>query len=646
MRQAVEQAARRGIRKGQAMGSLVKLNIHEGVARITIEAPPVNAQSLPVRRGLWEAVSIAEADPKVLGLAILGANGIFSAGADIAEFEGDPRDPWFGTLFNRIEDCEKPVVAGIAGAALGGGLELALACHFRLAAPGAQLGLPEVTLGLLPGGGGTQRAPRLIGAEAALRLMTTGAPMGARTAETIGLVDGVVSDDVAGAAISLARELGQAGGTGGPRRTRDLRDGMTDAAGYAAAVARAREALAADPARARLEAPHRVIDCVESAILLPFETGLAYEAEAFDELRQGRQSAALRHMFLSERRVARPERLGGAKAAQPKSIGVVGGGPRGTALTIAAARAGLDVRLMEQDVEHIEAARDRVWAHFHAEAGAGRMTVEAAEAATARVTGADGDAGLMDCDIVIESMPDESGLKPDLLASLSELLGEDTPLATTARSPALEDLARPVSHPQALIALRFAGPAHEAGLVELGTLPETGAQTLAVGFALAKALGVTAICSEPPVGPLVEAAGLAAAEEVLAAGEASEAEINGAFVMAGFGTVPHEGAGTAVLPDWKAEELIRPVLLAMVNTGALLMAQGAVENAAAIDVVMVAGHGFPRHLGGPMHWADAEGLLAVQKELNARSERFGPGLWEPAPQFDDLIKNGLGFGSL
>ncbi|MBS8226386.1 enoyl-CoA hydratase-related protein [Vannielia litorea] len=626
------------------MGTVVKLNVQEGVARIVIDAPPVNAQSLAVRRGLWEAVQIAEADPKVVALAILGAGRIFSAGADIAEFEEDGQDPWFGTLYNRIEACRKPVVAGIRGAALGGGLELALACHFRLATPDARLGLPEVTLGLLPGGGGTQRAPRLIGAEAALRLMLTGQPMGARAAEKLGLIDGVVEGDLAEVTVQLAREIGQGSEGAPPRRTRDLRTGLADPQGYEAAVARARAELEADPARAVLEAPHRVIDCVEGALLLPFETGLAYELEAFEELRGGRQSAALRHAFFAERAVARPARLGEAKPAAPRRVGVVGGGARGTSLAAAVAAAGAEVRLMEQDLGHLEAAIGRVQAHLEGEVAAGRMKPEAVAQALGRVSGAERDGGLSGCDLVVETMPEESGLKGDLLARLSELLGPGPVLATTARRAELKTLSAPLAHKARFIALRFAGPPHEAGLLEVGARPDAEGAAVARGFGLARLLGVAAIWAEPAVAEFIAAAGRAAGDDMVKRGEASREEV--AAARAWFGMVAEADAGDADIAGWRAEEIIAPICLAMANAGALMLAQGVVENAAAIDVAMMAGEGFPRHAGGPMQWAEARGLARVEAELKARAESHGEALWAPAPQFAELVKNGQGWADL
>ncbi|MCO6382705.1 enoyl-CoA hydratase-related protein [Oceanicola sp. 502str15] len=622
------------------MASPVKLNVLDGVARIVIDAPPVNAQSIAVRRGLWEAVRMAEADPKVVALAILGAGRNFSAGAEISEFEGPGQEPWFGTVYNRIEACTKPVVAGIAGAALGGGLELALACHFRLAAPGARLGLPEVTLGLVPGAGGTQRTPRLIGAEAALRVMLTGQPMSAKSAEKLGLVDGVVEGDLAETTLALARELGQGGSGGAPRRSRDARAGLEDPQVFEAAIARARAELKADPARARLEAPHRVIDCIEGALLLPFDTGLAYELDAFEELRESRQSAALRHVFFAERSAARPARLGANRPEAPGRIGVVGGGAPGAALAAAAAGAGLDVRLMEQDEAHLEAARARVEALL---AGEGR-TPEAVGAAMARIAGT-GDEGLEGCDLVVETLPDESGLKGDLLARLSELLGAGPVLATLARSPDLSELARPLEHPARFIGLRFFGPVHRAGLLEVGGTEGAGAEALGCGLGLAKALGMQGVLAEPPVAALVSGAGKAAAEEQVARGEASREEINAAWAGFGMGRA-FAGVGLADVAGWKRAALIRPGCLAMANAGALMLAQGAVAEAATLDVAMIACGAFPREGGGPMHWAEAEGLAKVEAELLARAESHGAALWEPAPQFAELVKNGQGWGDL
>lgn len=632
------------------MASLVKLKVIEGVARITMDAPPVNAQSLALRRGIWEAVQMAEADPRVTALALLGAGRIFSAGADISEFDGEGQEPWFGTLYNRVETCEKPVVAGIAGAALGGGLELALACHFRLAAPGAKLGLPEVTLGLVPGAGGTQRTPRLIGAEAALRLMLTGEPMGAKSAERLGLIDGVVEGDLEQSTLALARQLGASASSGGervaPRRSRDARQGITDARAFEAAIAHARAELEADPARARLLAPHRVIDCIEGALLLPFETGLAYELEAFEDLRQSRQSGALRHAFFAERRAMRPARLEGAKAAAPERIGVVGAGARGQGLAIAAARAGLKVRLMEQDAGHLADAMARIEAYFSGEAEAHRMPADEARAALIRVSGPGRDDDLSTSSMVIDTMPDGSDMKADLLARLSELLGPELVLATCAATPELERLAGPIPHADRFLALRFSGPPERAGLLEIGAASATSAETLAEGFALARALGMQPVLSEPPVGPLVAGAGAAAAAEMVASGEASEEDINGAYAAFGFATPAYAKAGVADLPEWRAQDVVRPVCLAMANAGALLVAQGAVESPALVDVAMIHGYGFPRHEGGPMQWADSEGLLAVEKALKERAEVHGDALWAPAPNLEALILNGKHFADL
>ncbi|MCU0856104.1 MAG: enoyl-CoA hydratase/isomerase family protein [Rhodobacteraceae bacterium] len=266
------------------MSGTVHVKVAEGVALLTIDNPPVNALSQPVRAGLARLVGQAAADPAVEAIVIAAAGRTFPAGADLAEFGKAAADPRLPDLLALIEATPKPVVAAIHGSALGGGLELALACHYRLAAEDARLGLPEVTLGLVPGAGGTQRLPRLAGARVALDLMLKGRPVSADEAAEAGIVDGVVEGDLESAALSFAQSLKDEGL--GPRPTSEIAAGFADPADYLAAVAEAREAQRAGP----LEAPRRIVDCVEAALLMPFETGMAYERAAFEDLVASRPS--------------------------------------------------------------------------------------------------------------------------------------------------------------------------------------------------------------------------------------------------------------------------------------------------------------------------------------------------------------------
>lgn len=280
------------------MARMVRFRVLDGIAVVTLEAPPVNALSAGLRAGLWEVFSRIESNAEIKAAVLTASGRMFSAGADIREFGETPmQQPALPQLCAQIEACSKPVVVAIHGQALGGGAEVALAAHYRLGTPDARIGLPEVSLGLVPGAGGTQRLPRLVGAEIALQMMISTHSVDAGAAQRIGLIDGVVQGDLASGAIAFANRLVEQGK--GPRRTCDNRTHLTDGRAHWQAIAKARASLEGNP----LHAPQRVVDCVEAAALLPFEAGLAFEADAFDRCIAHPQSLALRHVFMAERKI-------------------------------------------------------------------------------------------------------------------------------------------------------------------------------------------------------------------------------------------------------------------------------------------------------------------------------------------------------
>lgn len=278
------------------MARMVRFRVLDGIAVVTLDAPPVNALSGGVRAGLWEVFTRIDTNPAIKAAVLIGAGPMFSAGADIREFGKPAQKPSLPQVCDHIENCSKPVVAATHGQALGGGTELLLAAHYRLAAPDARIGLPEVALGLVPGAGGTQRLPRLIGADRSLKMMISAASIDSVAAHRSGLIDGIVQGDIGSGAIAFAQNLLDRGQ--GPRRTRDNRNAFKDARAYQATIAQARASLKDNA----LIAPERVVDCVEVAALLPFEAGLAFEADAFARCVDHPQSIALRHIFLAERK--------------------------------------------------------------------------------------------------------------------------------------------------------------------------------------------------------------------------------------------------------------------------------------------------------------------------------------------------------
>jgi len=260
------------------MARLVRFRVLDGVAVVTLDAPPVNALSKPIRGGLWEVFGRINENDDIKAAVLMASGRMFSAGADFREFDSKAGEPSLPQLCNRIEACTKPVIAAIHGQALGGGAELVLAAHYRLASPDARIGLPEVALGLIPGAGGTQRLPRLIGAERALQMMISTSAIDAGSAHRVGLVDGIVQGDLGSGAIAFAQDLVAKGQ--GPRPTRSNRTHLIDARTFQAAIAKVRTSLAQNP----LHAPQRVVDCVEACALLPFDAALAFEEDAFERI--------------------------------------------------------------------------------------------------------------------------------------------------------------------------------------------------------------------------------------------------------------------------------------------------------------------------------------------------------------------------
>ncbi|EEW25569.1 enoyl-CoA hydratase-related protein, partial [Rhodobacter ferrooxidans] len=385
---------------GGEVSSVVRQNRIGSVLQIIIDHPPVNALAQPVRAGLLAALTAAEADPEVTAIVISAAGRSFPVGADIHEFGKPAQAPLLAEVCNRIEACRKPVVAALHGTALGGGLELALAAHLRLALADAKLGLPEVGLGILPGAGGTQRLPRLIGAEQALRLMLQGVPVPAAEALALGMLDQVVETDLMAAALAQ--------GAAPSRPTRDRREGMRDPQAYQAAINAARAGLRGT----RQPAPPRIVDCVEAAQLLPFDQGLAFERAAFDDLVASPEAAALRHAFFAERALARlPE----AKLPpRPlRHLAVVGADAANPALLLA--QAGHAVTLLAPTKSGLVTALEVIAAQMQMAVAAGSLTAKARDADWARITPAVQPEALADADLLL--LTDATALEIGLAAA-------------------------------------------------------------------------------------------------------------------------------------------------------------------------------------------------------------------------------------
>ena len=516
----------------------VHLSVRDHIAFIAVDHPPVNALSTAVRRGLMEAIAQADADADVHAVLVHGRGKAFIAGADIREFGLPPQAPSLPDVCLRIEACGKPVVAAIHGPALGGGLEVALSAHYRVAGPSAKLGLPEVLLGLLPGAGGTQRAPRLIGAEAALDLMLSGHHVGAAEALRLGLIDRVAtSDDVLTEGEAFVRHV--LAEQMPVRRTGALSGALADRAAAQAAI----DAARAEASKKRgLFSPLKIVEAVQAALDLPLAQGLAVERALFEQCLASPQRAGLVHAFFAEREVAKvPE----ARQAQPRRIasaGVVGGGTMGAGIAVSLLDAGLPVVMVERDDAAVALGRSRVEKVYDGHVAKGRLTPEGKAAVLARLHGATDYAALQDVDLVIEAVFEDMAVKHAVFAELDRHCKPGAVLATNTSYLDIDAIAQATSRPQDVIGLHFFSPAHIMKLLEIVVPAQVSADVVATAFALAtrlKKVPVRAGVCDGFIGNRILAVYRTAADHLMEDG-ASPYEIDAMVRAFGFPMGPYE----------------------------------------------------------------------------------------------------------
>jgi 3-hydroxyacyl-CoA dehydrogenase len=589
--------------KGQT-GTVRQLR-HGAVMFLNMAAAPVNALTAELRADLAAGLAAAAADPEVAAIVIGSDLAVFSAGADLSELR-QQGGLSLAELCLRIEACPKPVVAAIKGKALGAGVELALAAHLRLAEAGAVLGLPDVSLGCVPGAGGTQRLPRLVGAEAALRLLLEPAYISAAQALTIGLLDAVCEQDLAGAAVALAA------------RDPEPRKGFRDGKAYHAAVVAARAKLAGSA----LLAPMRAVDCVEAAQLLPMEQGLAYEAAAYDELINGPQAQGLRHAFYAERRAGYPpQALIGQVSPKLGHIALWGAGAGMAEIAVQALAARLRVTLVSASREELTACLSQIASRQDQAVAEGRQSAEAREADWARLATSGAPQVLAEADLILAEV--DAGPVP-VNAAAAVVLGALPARAAGAR-----------------VALT---PAPAAGLVaELGASGEASVALLARALAFTRALGWRVVFTGPggPIDKRLRAALSAAIAGLQASGVALP------VIVASLGSFGIGLGARAQLPAAPPEAagILRACLAALANQGARLLAEGVARRPSDIDAVAVLAGIFPRWQGGPMFQADALGLLVLRADLRKRAEA-APQIYAPCALLDELIAEGRDFAAM
>ena len=462
----------------------VRYENKDGVGVITVDQPPLNVLSRAVRDGLMAAVRQAAADSAASAVVLTGAGRSFTAGADITEFGSNFSGTDLNDVCAAIEDMDKPVVAALHGTLLGGGVEMALACHYRVAAKDAWLGLPEVKLGLLPGGGGTQRLPRLAGAKAALDFIASGEPIPAAAAQTAGFIDELADGDHVAAAIAFAKsKAGQAL----PPKTRDRTD----------KIEADRGSIAFDEKRWEIKqrqrgqhAPLRCVDSVENAFTLPFEEGLKRERELFNEALSDAQGQSLIHVFFAEREAAKfPGLAGDVKPREIKTVGVVGAGTMGGGIAMSFANAGIPVVVLDRDQATLSRGLGVVAKNYESMVQRARIDQPAMQKRMGLIHGAVDFAALADVDLVIEAAFEDIDVKERVFRELDKVCRKGALLATNTSSLDIDKIASFTSRPGDVLGMHFFSPANVMRLIEIVRGAETAPDALVTAMAVARALG-------------------------------------------------------------------------------------------------------------------------------------------------------------
>jgi 3-hydroxyacyl-CoA dehydrogenase len=684
------------------------------VAVITLDKPPVNALGSGVRTGLAAGLERAAQARSIDAVIITGAGAAFCGGADVSEFglPGMTAAPDLTELCARIEDFPKPVIAALNGLALGGGLELAMACHYRVAAAGAQLGLPEVKLGILPGAGGTQRLPRLIGPERALKMILSGTPAFARELAQTDLLDAVVDGEVVAAAIALAEDT-----SGGKRPLKKARDRAISLPNAAAFFAAARGAIA--PLAKNYPAPAKCIDAVEAAVLEPFDEGLKTERAAFAELVDTTVSKALRHVFFATRAAGKiPDVPSGTPLRPVKSVAVIGAGTMGGGIAMNFANAGVPVTVLETAQGALDKGLGVVRRNYESTLKKGRLTREEFDERLALITGTLSYADLAQADLIIEAVFEDMSVKQQVFETLDRVAKPGAILASNTSTLDLNAIAAATRRPQDVVGLHFFSPANVTKLLEIVRGAKTAKDVLATSLGVAKQIKKTGVVAGVcdgfignrmlhayalQMGFLLDAGALppqidkALENFGFAMGPFRVADLAGNDIgwavrkrrylehpdqpvariadricelgrygqKTGAGWYDYEPGERTAIPselvtqiileeslrlglkrrDVSDAEIVERALYALINEGARILEEGIALRSSDIDVVFIAGYGFPDFRGGPMFYADTVGLANIVRAMRGFAQGYQPDAWQPAPLLQRLAAENRTFGA-
>ena len=683
---------------------LIDLSIQDGIAVITVDSPPVNALSVAVRDGIAGAIEAAGADASAKAIVLICAGRTFIAGADISEFGKPPQGIPLGEMIAKIESAPKPVIAAIHGTALGGGLETALGCHYRVAVPSAKVGLPEVKLGIVPGAGGTQRLPRIVGVERALAMITSGEFVGAKAAHGMGLVDELAPEDgLAAAAIAFAKTVVAEGRP--LRKVRDLSDTIEAARGKPEIFSEFRKANARK--FRGFAAPEGCIQAVEAAVTLPFDQGLVREREIFSGLVSGEQSKAQRYVFFAEREVRKiPDLPDDTPTLPVTSVGMIGAGTMGGGIAMNFLNVGIPVTIVEMKQDALDRGLATIRKNYEATAAKGRMTRDDVETRMGLLTGTLDFGALSTPDLVIEAAYENMDIKKEIFARLDTIAKPGAILASNTSYLNVDEIASVTGRPESVIGMHFFSPANIMRLLEVVRAEKASKSVVATAMKLAPKIGklgvLVGVChgfvgnrmlSERqreatrmldegvmpwdidkvlydfgmPMGPFAmsDLAGLDIGWQRETSRPDSikdrlcEMDRRGQKTGAGFYDYD---AGRTASPSPLVEEMVRAhakakgnapralsreeilqrLVFPMINEGAKILEEGKALRASDIDMVWITGYGWPVYRGGPMFYGDSVGLKTVLAQMEAWERSYGA-VFKPSNLLRTLAESGKGF---
>jgi 3-hydroxyacyl-CoA dehydrogenase len=689
-----------------ATSQSVDLDRRGRIAVLTVNNPPVNALSQHVRQGLRDGLKQAAADAGVDAVVIVCAGRTFIAGADITEFGKPPKEPGLHEVLDLIEGSPKPVIAAIHGTALGGGLEVTLACHYRVGVKTARFGLPEVKLGLLPGAGGTQRLPRVVGVPKALSMIVSGEPIGADEALKVGLIDEVADGDLTAAGVAFAEKI--VAEKRPLRKIRDLDDKIAAVRGKPEVFAEFRKSVARQTRGFR--APENCIRAIEAAVNLPFDQGLARERELFLELLASPESKAQRYFFFAEREAAKiPDVPADTPTREIRKAAVLGAGTMGGGIAMNFANAGIPVTVVEISREALERGLGIVRKNYEATASRGRLTAQDVQTRMGLIHGTDDFGAIADADIVVEAVFEEMPIKKEVFAKIDKICKPDAVLATNTSTLDVDEIASATRRPESVIGMHFFSPANVMRLLEVVRGAKTGKSVVATAMAVGRRIAKVPVCvgvcygfvgnrmlhqrgreaeklilegALPhevdkvlvdfgfPMGPFAmgDLAGLDVGWRIrkgkgLTSPVADRICEMGRFGQkTGAGYFRYEKGDRTPRPDMEVEKIIVEVsaqmgitrrkiseeeilarlLYPMVNEGAKILEEKIAIRASDIDVIWVYGYGWPVYRGGPMFWADQVGLKAIHDRLLEWQRQQGD-VWKPAALLGRLVAEGKTF---